>query len=174
LTTVRSWALRAVPAGLATAGLAVALALRPAESSRATEAYVLFLGALGAALLTRATSRAFPASATSRVDEARARPRPPEPVVAELQRIERELAMSLQSAFDTHYRLRPLLRELAASPLGQRGLDLDGSGGRAEQFLGSELWQLVRPDVERPSDHHAAGVPIAAVERAVRALEALR
>jgi hypothetical protein len=88
-------------------------------------------------------------------------------------RIERELEMATQSAFDTYFRLRPILRELASTRLALSAVDLDAPGGRAEALLGPEAWALVRPDAARPSDHYAPGVPLSLVTRAVDAVEAL-
>ena len=81
--------------------------------------------------------------------------------------------MATQSAFDTHYRLRPLLRELAQTRLARRGVDLDAPGSRAEELLGPDTWAIVRPDLVRPAEHHAAGASLATVNRAVEALEEL-
>jgi hypothetical protein len=157
---------------LATVGLAVALVVRPGDSGLAAEAYVLLVGALGMALLAQAVAGLFPAAPPSRIESA-SRPRRKDKRLAGLERIERELEMATQSAFDTHYRLRPLLRELAATRLARRGVDLDAPGGRAEELLGPDAWSFVRPDLVRPTEHHAAGVRLATVERAVDALERL-
>ncbi len=158
---------------LASIGFAVGLAMRPGDADVAVEAYVLFLGALGLGLLAQATSRTFAPPEASRLSAVLRRPPRGEERVAELDRIERELEMATQSAFDTHYRLRPILRELAATRLAERGVELDGPGGRAEQLLGPEAWQLVRPGVERPPDHFASGVRLEDVERVLDALERL-
>jgi hypothetical protein len=169
----RTWLMRAAGiAVLATAGLAVALVIRPGDSSLAAEAYVLLVGALGMALLAQAVARLFPAAPASRIDFPR-RQRRKDKRLSGLDRIERELEMATQSAFDTHYRLRPLLRELAATRLARRGVDLDAPGGHAEELLGPDAWAFVRPDLVRPAEHHAAGAPLATVERAVDALERL-
>lgn len=166
------WVLVGGAAALATLGLVVALVIRPSDANLAGEAYVLFVGALGMALLVRATARLFPPASASRIERL-ARPRRRDKRLAELVRIERELEMATQSAFDTHYRLRPLLRELAEARLARRGIELDRPGGSAEELLGPDAWDLVRPDVDRPTEHHAAGVRLPAVERAVEALERL-
>jgi len=163
-------------AGVALLGalaLAVALVVRPGDASVAVEAFVLFLGALGGAALTRATSRAFAAPTESQVAVALQRPRPKVRRVPELERLERELEMSTQSAYDTHYRLRPILREIAVSRLGHRAVELDRPGSRAEELLGPDAWALVRPDSQRPADHHAPGASLAEIERAIEALEAM-
>lgn len=160
-----------VAAALATAGFAVALAMRPGDAGRAIDAYVLFLGALGVLALTRLTSRFFHPPTESRLQAALKRQRPAEPRVAELTRIERELEMAMESAYDTYYRLRPILRELATTRLACSAVELDRTGGRAEELLGPDAWAFVRPDLERPSDHHAPGARLREIERAVEALE---
>jgi hypothetical protein len=75
-------------------------------------------------------------------------PEPPAPI-AELERIDRLVVLGAANEFDLHYRLRPLLRQLAADRLHSRhGVDLDRAPHRAEPLLGDELWALVRPDRE--------------------------
>lgn len=173
---MRIWRSRYRTAGgvvLGTVGLAIALGVRPGEAGPAVEAYVLFVGALGLAALAERTSRTFPAPAGRRLDDAPRRKPRPAARIGEVARIERELEMATQSAYDSYYRLRPLLRELATTRLARQAVELDAPGSRAEQLLGPEAWQLVRPDLERPADHHAPGPRFAEVERAVAALESL-
>lgn len=166
------WLTRAlVAAAVAIAGLAVALVMRPGDASLAAEAFVLFIGALGMGLLAQAVAHLFPTT-PSKIHAA-ARPQRKDKRLAGLEKIERELEMATQSAFDTHYRLRPLLRELAATRLARRGIELDTPGGRAPELLGPDLWEIVRPDLVRPPEHHAAGARLATIERAVASLEQL-
>lgn len=172
MTRLEWWVVVGGGAVLATLALVVALVVRPGDANLAVEAYVLFVGALGMGLLVRATARLFPPQTASSIERHR-RPRRKDKRLSELARIERELEMATESAFDTHYRLRPLLRELAEARLARRGVELDGSGGRAPELLGPDAWELVRPDLDRPARHHAAGVQLATIERAVTALEQL-
>jgi hypothetical protein len=169
----RSWIGPSIAAVLGAIALAVAFLVRPGDGGPATEAYVLFLGALGVGVLARVTSRSFAPATESQVARERAKLRPREKRVPELERLERELEMSIQSAFDTHYRLRPILREIAASRLGRSAVELDRPGSRAAELLGPDTWALVRPDFGRPADHHAPGASLAEIERAVEALEAM-
>jgi hypothetical protein len=166
------WLVRGAGIGLlATAGLVLALVIRPGDAGLAAEAYVLLVGALGMGLLAQAVARLFPTT-PSKI-HAPAQQRRKEKRLAGLEKIERELEMATQSAFDTHYRLRPLLRELAATRLARRGVELDAPGSRAEELLGPDAWSFVRPDLVRPAEHHAAGASLATVDRAVEALEGL-
>jgi hypothetical protein len=162
-----------VAVAVATTGLAVGLGMRPGDAGAAVEAYVLFLGAIGLALLAKATSGTFEPATASRVAVARDRKLRKDGRPADLVRVERELEMSTESAFDTYFRLRPILREVAATRLALSGVDLDAPGGRAEALLGPEAWELVKPDAERPADHYAPGVRLSAVAHALDAVEAL-
>jgi len=158
---------------LATIGLVIALVMRPGDAGPAVEAFVLFVGAVGLGFLARSTFRTFRTAGPSPIEALLDKPRPRPERLPELVRIERELEMATQSAFDTHYRLRPLLRELAETRLARRGIELDRPGSRAEELLGPDLWTIVRPDLGRPAEHHDPGVHLVSVERAVASLEAL-
>jgi hypothetical protein len=163
----------AIVAVLGAAALVAALVIRPGDGGLAAEAYVLFLGALGIAVLHRATASAFAPPTESQVALALRRSRPRPRRVPELESLERELEMSMQSAYDSYYRLRPILREIAAGRLGRNAVELDRPGSRAAELLGPDAWAFVRPDSQRPADHHAPGAELEEIERAVDALEAL-
>jgi hypothetical protein len=90
---------------------------------------------------------------------------------ASLARVEREVTLATGTAFDVHFRLRPLLQSLSASLLVRRGIDLERNPARAEALLGPDVWELVRPDRPTPGDRAAPGVPIETVERVVADLE---
>jgi hypothetical protein len=76
------------------------------------------------------------------------RPEEPQPIV-ELDRIDRLVVLGGANEFDLHYRLRPLLRQIATERLHDLyGIDLDREPERARPLLGDELWAVVRPDRE--------------------------
>ena len=81
----------------------------------------------------------------------------------------RVLTMANASAFDTHVRLRPVVREIVGVRLGARGLRLEDS----EEVLGPELWELARDGRPAPPDRHAPGISAAELRRAVERLETL-
>lgn len=164
-----------VPAGfaaLAVVGLAVALVQRPGDRALATDVFLLFLGGLALAVLLRATATAeSPLLGPSPLELAlRERPAPQEQI-PELERVVRTISMATQTIFDVHYRLRPLLRDVARHRLARRGVDLDAPGGAAESLLGPDAWSLVRPDLPRPRHHFERGIELEALTRAVDALE---
>jgi hypothetical protein len=90
-----------------------------------------------------------------------------------LARIEREVTLATGTAFDVHFRLRPLVRSLAAGLLLRRGVDLERNPGRARALLRPETWELVRADRAAPDDRGAPGLPIATIEGVVDDLERL-
>ncbi len=169
----RSLVRPAVAALLGAIALGAALAVRPGDSSLAVEAFVLFVGAIAVAFLAKATSDTFDAAADSQLQLALRPPVRRLQRVGDLERLERELEMATESAFDVHYRLRPVFREIAVSRLARRAVELDAKGGNAEVLLGPDAWAFARPDAVRPSDHYAPGAKIAEIERAVDALERL-
>lgn len=159
---------------LVTAGLGAGLVLRPGDRQLALHAWLLAIGGLGLLGLVRATGRSFPAAGPSPLDAPpRARPAPPR-VLPELDRLERELSLSTATAFDVHYRLRPLLREIAAHRLRtRRGLDLDGGSPEVVALLGPAGWKICDPGRGRPADHSAPGPTLAQLRDTIDALEAL-
>jgi hypothetical protein len=76
------------------------------------------------------------------------KPEEPQPI-AELDRIDRLVVLGGANEFDLHYRLRPLLRQIASERLYDLyGIDLDTDPERVKPLLGDELWEIVRPDRE--------------------------
>ena len=81
--------------------------------------------------------------------------------------------MGAARAFDLHYRLRPVVREIAAGRLERRGLRLDTGNDAVRERLGEELWQLTRPDREPPHNRQGAGPGLDDVRRTIEELERL-
>jgi hypothetical protein len=153
--------------------LAVVSFLLPGRRHAALDVFVLFLGALGLAAAVRATHGASPdVHEPSLVDELDdpldALPQRP----AELERLEREVYLSLGSSFYLHHRLRPLLREIASNRLLLRhGLDPDRRPEEAAKIVGPQAWEWLRPDRQEPRDRWAPGPPMAELSSVVDALE---
>jgi hypothetical protein len=90
----------------------------------------------------------------------------------DLAAIDRLLSMSIASAQDEYVRLRPLVREIARQRLADHtGVRLETAPEAAAAILGPEIWELVRPDRERPADQHARGIAPARLRAMVEALE---
>jgi hypothetical protein len=123
------------------------------------------------AAAVRAALRALPAEPRRRRD----RRAPPRAEPRALARIERRVDAARATAFDVHFRLRPLARQLAAALLARRaGLDLDGSPEPVRELLGEEAWELVRADREPPADRYSPGMSTEELRHLVEALEGLR
>jgi hypothetical protein len=159
-------------ASLATAALIVVRVVLPGWQELELDVYVLTVGAMALLAAILATRRAFPVEQSSGLVEAMAREprspaRPPD-----LERTERMLSMASTTAFDLHFRLRPVLREVAEQRLAdRRGLRLDSGDPRVEEACGEDLWEVVRPDREAPDHRFLPGLPPAALHRVVERLE---
>lgn len=158
---------------LGSIALGVALFLLPGRREVSADVYVLFLGAVGLALGVHATREASPdvhkpslaAELDDPLDVPPERPR-------ELERLEREVYLSLGSSFYLHHRMRPVLREIAAHRLLMRhGVDLDAKPEAAAALLGETAWSWLRPDRHEPRDRWATGPPLEELQAVVDAVE---
>jgi hypothetical protein len=162
-----------VGALLATMFLVAAVLVFPARRHTFFGVYELVLGAIALAALV-GSLRAL----QSRGWEARSpfdpRHEPPDPTVpvAELERIDRLVVLGSSNSFDLHFRLRPLLRQVAAERLHSRGVPLDRETERARELLGDEVWELVRADREL-GQRSGPGIGLTELDRVVSALEEL-
>ena len=161
-------------ASLATLLLLALLLAFPGRREIFVSVYELVLGTIGMIAIIAALRAAEPRGweARSPFDGRGRKDSTPEPP-AELERIDRLLVLGSSNSFDLHYRLRPLLRELAAERLhAHHGAELDGDPERACTLLGDELWELVRPD--RELEHRfGRGLSLADAGRIVGTLERL-
>lgn len=90
----------------------------------------------------------------------------------DLAAVDRLLSMSVSSAEDEYVRLRPLVRDIARQRLADHtGVRLETAPDAAAAMLGPEVWELIRPDRERPADQHARGMTPARLRTVVEALE---
>ena len=164
---------RALAWALGAALLAVLAAIiRPDDRALIFDVYLLFAGGLALLLLVAATATALPAAGRSLLEQALRRPavRPARPPA--LLTLERRVLLATETAFEVHYRLRPILRDVAAYRLSaHRGIELDEEPDAAASALGPEAWELVRPDRPPPSDRLARGRPLAELRAAVDAIE---
>jgi hypothetical protein len=155
--------------GLAAAGavpLAICLLLFPGERSHAVDVYLLYLGAVVLFVLARMTSPA----------EAR-KPIPPKVVkpdtrLPELVRIERDVVLATGSGFDRQMRVGPLMRDIARHRLWtRRGVDLDDQPERAQELLGSDVWNLLRAGRPDPNSRYARGADVAELRQILERIE---
>lgn len=164
------WIGFAVPATIA---LLAARMISPGRQELELDVFILVLGTLGLIVLAAEVRRIAPSSDGSLLEEALA-PEPPEvQPIAELHRLDRELTMGSTRAFDLHYRLRPVLREIAAARLERRGMNLDSGSPAVREALGESLWEVTDPDREPPHDRLAPGLGLEELDRTIARLERL-
>jgi hypothetical protein len=153
--------------------LLFARAVAPGRRELELDVYVLALGGLAILVLVSWLREIVPSKGQSELEDALGhRPAQP-PRIAELDRLEREIYMGAARSFDLHYRLRPVIREIAGGKLERRGLSLDSGSDTVRGLLGDELWELVRPDREAPWDRQSAGAGVDEIRRTVERLERL-
>jgi hypothetical protein len=157
---------------LATFVAAVALVVAPERRDLVLDLYVLALGGIAVARLVTLLRRRRQPGERSEFDDALHRPAQRLVRIAERDKLAREVQLGMQTAFDLHYRLRPTLVEIAENRLAGRGVRLES--GRAEQLLGGEAWDLLRPARPAPRDRNAPGIDADELGRVVRALERIR
>ena len=139
--------------------------------SAVIEALVLLVGWLAVVAFVRVALH--PHEVRESAFERALRPRPPRrEQIESLTSVERRVVLATAAAVHVHFRLRPILREIASARLAARGVDLDGDAAAARAILGERLWELVRPDRERPPDSFAPGIPLAELEAYTATLEA--
>lgn len=137
----------------------------------------LYLTVVAAVVLAASVSEvaeAIPAAPPSVFERALRRRPPPAPArPAALVELENLLAGRL-SAGAVHFRVRPIVREIAASRLQTgHGVDLDTDPEAARRLLGQAAWELVRPDRDVPVDRFSPELDVADLRVVVEALEAL-
>jgi hypothetical protein len=170
ITAALRWVGLAVLAAIA---LLVARMVSPGRKDLELDVFILVLGAIGLLVLAAELRRLAPTAERSLVEEALE----PEPLeerpIADLLRLERALSMASARQFDLHYRLRPILRDVAAAKLEQRGLVLDSGRPVVQELLGDELFELTAPDREPPANRLAPGPDVEGLERTIGRLERL-
>jgi hypothetical protein len=160
-------------ATLATIGLYVARVAAPGRHEFELDVYILVLGLIALLAVTSWLHEVAPPAGRSEFEKA-LRHEPPEPPrIAELDRLEREVYMGAARAFDLHYRLRPVVREIAAGRLERRGLRLDSGSDVVRELLGEELWELARHDREPPGNRQGPGPGLEEVRLTIEQLEKL-
>jgi hypothetical protein len=90
-----------------------------------------------------------------------------------LRQIAHDLRESEQSEFGLDRSLRPLLVPIVAARLGRRGVDMARAPQRAQELLGDELWEIVRPDRPSAAYRVGGGIPGDALRTAIQRLEQL-
>ena len=165
---------RAVKWGLiVTAAAGIAAIASSGVHAIVLDVYLLCIGAVVLLALVRTTRAHTPEQRDSAFDAALAAMRKLPGDSGELALV-RQLELSTYNAFHFHSRVRPLLRDIAAHKLRSRyGLELDAEPVRARELVGTQAWEVVRPDRPPPADRMAAGPTLAELRLVVDELEAM-
>ena len=155
---------------LATLGLIIALVVSPDRRDLFVDLYLLVLGGIAVLRLVGLTRRRRMPGERSEFDDALRITTADAVRIAERDKLEREVELGTQTAFDFHFRLRPTLVEIARNRLAGRGVSLENEA-RAKAILGEEAWDLLQPERDLPSDRNAPGIPTEQLGRLVGALE---
>ena len=155
-------------AGFGALPFVLVLIFLPGRRGLAVDLFLLLIASGAVVALVRTLSAVAPRAPSHRSTRARRTT----PRLAELDRTERAVLLSASNAFDVHYRLRPILREIAAQRLAtRRGLSLDVDTEAARAVVGEETWELVRPDREPPQLRFAPGIAALQLREVVAVLE---
>lgn len=130
------------------------------------------------ALVSALTVAALFAAATALQLRSARRHQPPrlardDELPVRLRQIAHELRESERSELAVDRSLRPLLVPIAATRLGRRGVDMALAPRRAQELLGDELWEIVRPDRPSAASRVGGGVASDDVRIAIERLEQL-
>ena len=151
--------------------LVAALLIAPQRATLAIHIWLLIVLALAVLAFMRLVQALYP-RVPSPFDGSLHRRQPAAERPGSLSRLEREVSMAGSAAFDVHFRLRPVIAELATELLSsRRGIDLERDPDRAHAALGDDVWELVRPDRTQPTERHGSGIDEAQLGRVVTALE---
>jgi hypothetical protein len=165
---------RAVKWGLTvTAAAGIAALASSGAHAIVLDVYLLCIGAVVLLALVRTTRAQAPAQRASPFDAALAAMRRA-PAESDESALVREVELSTYNAFHFYARMRPLLRDIAAHRLRSRyGVELDAEPARARELVGSEAWDVVRPDRRAPDDRLASGPSVDELRVVVDELEAI-
>lgn len=132
------------------------------------------VGLVALGILLRQLGRRLPRKRASPFEAALWRPTEPGPELEEFDSIRRTVDGARFSAFDAHFTLRPLLRELAASRLWvRRGIKLDAQPEQAADLLGPEAFTFLRERRPPPSNYRRPVMSLQAIGRIVETLESI-
>lgn len=156
---------------LPTVALAVVLVIAPDRSALAVHIWLLVMLGLAFVALLRAVGVAYPTGHSPFLASLEQGSLPLQRPLS-LARAEREVSMAGASAFDVHFRLRPVLVDLAGDLLAsRRGIDLQREPERARAALGASAWEIVRPDRPEPEERNDPGIGLPELDRVITALE---
>jgi hypothetical protein len=167
-TIVRSTLVLALVGGL---GAIVALLVGVDRTDLVLDAYLVYLAALAALAAARIANGAFPAP-RGIVGRVLARPPRRQARPESLAAVADDVALAQADQFDLHFRLRPMLADIADAGLAARyGADLRERSERARAVLSPETWEIVRPHRPRPPSAGLRGIDTKSLAAVIGELE---
>ncbi|MGD0123123.1 MAG: hypothetical protein ABSC46_11250 [Candidatus Limnocylindrales bacterium] len=151
----------AVVATIALAAILVTLQGSTSLAGRglAVNGWLLVIGGLFIWGLLRALAAALPPAASTAFDSVRDRPIEPPSKLHGVIDIESVILDAEWSRSGVEFRLRPLLRKIAAARLLERHqVDLESEPAAAHRILGDELWAFVGPGAHGQGEPDASGM----------------
>jgi len=160
--------------GVEAAALTIVVYIAPGRAALAVHVFVVVVAAEVLGAFSIALTRSLRPAEPSVFEQGLRHSKPRLERVAQLVRLENEVALARQSAWDLHARLVPTFREVAGGILASRhGVSLERDSARASALLGPDAWSLARPDRPIPERRHDPGVDAATLDRALTSLEGL-
>jgi len=153
-------------------GGAILLGADPAHALRVG---LFVLVAVGVELAVRLVGPAAPPRRRSAFAAIAQSSPPEEPSPPEhLEQRRRDVWLAAESVGGWHFRLRPVLREIADGLLEDRhGIGLDDHPEPARAILGPDAWERLRPDRPPPDDRWAPGISSSELASLVTRIEEL-
>lgn len=149
------------------------LAITPPHAEQIARAWLLALALIGSLAVAGLVASA-PADTQRPPALWRRRRSAAAGIPADLESLQLAVELSVSSEFDRHYRLRPIMIEIASGVLARRhDVSLEHDQERASALLGLQLWELVRPDRPEPPGRGRRELDQTELVRMVESLEAL-
>lgn len=134
---------------------------------------LIALGALTIWFWLRVMSLIYPSDQSTRLIQRLLRPRRAQVErLRELEQLETAVILATSSGYESHYRLRKLLREIAAQRLERHNIEIDRDPEKVMEMLGNDLSRLMRWTAQ-PPERNAPGIAAADLAVFVDRLEAL-
>lgn len=156
---------------VATVAMIAATKTVPRHASLALHWYLIAVGAMAVFALANITITLFPGRRSMLEGALRRRPAEIEPP-ERLTDLKRHLQLASYDALAFHYRLRPLLRTIAAERLlGRRGIDGELDPAAAREVLGERVYHQLWEQTEFAGDRRGPGILAGALHDLVSVLE---
>lgn len=147
--------------------------LLPQLTDAVVRGYLIALGALSIWFWLRVMSLIYPSDQSARLIRRMLRPRRVQVErLRELEQLETAVILATSSGYESHYRLRKLLREIATQRLERHNIAIDRDPEKVVGILGHDLSRLIRWTAQ-PPERNAPGIATADIAVFVDHLEAL-